>query len=346
MLSPQFLHWADRDDINAVIDYALRNYRINPSRIYLTGLSMGGGSILEFAGKSVTGVKRIAALTTAAGAYGIDPNEANNLASVNLPVWATHNSGDGTVGVEVTIRNVDTINNYTRIPPTPRAKKTIFNVGGHDAWSQTYDPNFRDNGLNVYEWMLQFQLGITSPLPVIMGEYTAFLSDESAVTVNWTTVTESHNKYFVLEKSTDGARFSVIDTITAFNQSSGHAYTFTDRNVAKGNNFYRLSQVDDDGKITYFKVLSVLVPVQLKSYFKISPNPASAAVLLDLMHPETGSIQVVLSDMQGRTIRTWKFEKQNLVWQQSLDVSSLAPGNYTILLKGNTISQVQRLVKQ
>jgi len=346
VISPQFRSWASRDDINALIDYAIANYRVNIARIYLTGLSMGGGSALEFAGKSVTGVRRIAALSTAAGAYGIPPNEADNVASSNLPFWATHNTGDGTIGVQTTIQNVDTINNYTSRPPNPLAKKTIFNANGHDAWTKTYDPNFRDNGMNVYEWMLQFTRGADAPLPVILGEYKAVLTSESTVTISWTTTSEINNRYFVLERSTDGARFTVVDTITATNQSSGHSYSAIDRTAGKGNNFYRLSQVDNDGKTTYFKVLNVMVPVLVKNYFHISPNPAQSVVQLDWIHPETGTMQVIISDMQGRVMRQWKFEKANPVWQQSLDISTLAPGNYTVQLKGSTVTQVQRLLKQ
>lgn len=346
MLSPQMRSWASRDDINTIIDYAIANYRVDVSRIYLTGLSMGGGSVLEFAGKSVTGVRRIAALTTAAGAYGIFPSEADNVAAANLPFWATHNTGDGTVSVQVTIQNVDTINNYTARPPNPLAKRTIFNASGHDAWTQTYDPNFRENGMNVYEWMLQFTRGTESTLPVILGDYKATLSGESAVTVTWTTTSEINNKYFLLEKSTDGAHFSAIDTIAASNLSSGHSYSVVDRNAGKGNNFYRLSQTDNDGKTTYFKVLNVVVPIMVKNSFRLSPNPAQASVQLDWMNEETGTIQVTMFDMQGRAMRSWKFEKQNQVWQQSIDISSVAPGNYTIQLKTNNATQIQRLVKQ
>jgi hypothetical protein len=346
LISPQMKEWASRDDINAIIDYAIQHYRVNASRIYLTGLSMGGGSTLEFAGKSVTGVRRVAALVTAAGAYGINLPEANNVGAANLPFWATHNSGDGTVLAQVTIDNINTIDNLTVKPPNPLAKMTIFTAGGHDAWTRTYDPSFRENGVNVYEWMLQFTRGADVPLPVLLGEYKAALTGESTVTISWNTLAEINNRHFVLERSPDGANFTAIDTIAATNQAAGSFYSAVDNNPERGNNFYRLSQVDNDGKTTYFKVLNVVVPTVVKNYFRVSPNPAQSTVQLNWMHPETGTLQVILSDMQGRVLRQWKFDKQSSIWQQSLDVSSLAPGNYTIQLLGNTVTQVQRLIKQ
>ncbi len=81
----------------------------------------------------------------------------------------------------------------------------------------------------------------------------------TATTVDWTTANEENNKYFILQRSADGQKFSDIDTIAAANQASGHAYSDIDRAPLAGNNFYRLSQVDNDGKTTLFGVLEVTV---------------------------------------------------------------------------------------
>jgi hypothetical protein len=50
--------------------------------------------------------------------------------------------------------------------PNPPAKKTIFPGSGHDAWTQTYWQEWRENGMNIYEWMLQYQrLPVITPIP-------------------------------------------------------------------------------------------------------------------------------------------------------------------------------------
>ena len=77
-----------------------------------------------------------------------------NVAAANLPVWAFHNSDDGTVNVYTTIGNVDDINSYA---PALQAKKTIWATGGHDAWTKATNPATREcEGKNMYEWMLQY----------------------------------------------------------------------------------------------------------------------------------------------------------------------------------------------
>jgi hypothetical protein len=54
---------------------------------------------------------------------------------------------------------VSSINKSTNSSITT-AKKTIFEVNNHDAWSRTYDLNFKEDYMNIYEWMLQFERNI------------------------------------------------------------------------------------------------------------------------------------------------------------------------------------------
>jgi endoglucanase len=158
VISPQFVAWPSPNDINAVIDYAVSHYRVNTSRIYLTGLSMGGGAVWEYAGNNTTYANRIAALVPIAGASWPDYGRARTMAAANLPVWALHNDGDPTVPVSYTNDYVSQINQAPS--PNPLAVKTIFSSGSHDAWTNVYNSRYRDgNGRSVYEWMLQYSKG-------------------------------------------------------------------------------------------------------------------------------------------------------------------------------------------
>src|SRR5215203_3469076 len=157
VISPQFRNWPSNSDVNDVINYAIQNYRVNTSRIYVTGLSMGGGVTWETAAAYAS---RIAAIVPVCGASYPEQNRAKSIASANVAVWATHNDYDGTVPSFYTKDYVSYISQAGG-----NAKKTIWGSASHDAWSQTYDPNFRENGLNIYEWMLQYQKGGWTPPP-------------------------------------------------------------------------------------------------------------------------------------------------------------------------------------
>ncbi len=155
VLSPQFKAWPSASDINNVINYAVQNYRVNQNRIYVTGLSMGGGATWDFAAAYPT---RAAAVVPICGATWPDLTKARAIAAAKLPVWATHNESDPTVTSSYTKDWVSNIVNNGG-----NAKKTIYPTSGHDAWTKTYDPSYRENNLNIYEWMLQFQKNSAVP---------------------------------------------------------------------------------------------------------------------------------------------------------------------------------------
>ena len=150
VISPQFVAWPSADDVNAVVNYALSNYRVDSSRIYVTGLSMGGGVTWDYAVKYAS---RVAALVPMCGASSPSTSKAQSIANTNLPVWAFHNEDDPTVTVNNTKGWITDINSFN---PNPLARMTLWPTGGHNAWSKASDPNYKENNMNIYEWMLQY----------------------------------------------------------------------------------------------------------------------------------------------------------------------------------------------
>lgn len=155
VVTPRFKEWPTSGDINAVLEYVLARYRVDASRIYVAGASMGGGVAFHFGGDFPN---KAAAIVPFAAAREIDETQAGRIAGANLPVWAFHNKKDQVVSVDSTLANIDAINAYN---PTPLARKTIWEeskFGGdhHDSWTRACDPAFSENNMNIYEWMLQY----------------------------------------------------------------------------------------------------------------------------------------------------------------------------------------------
>ena len=158
VISPQFEYAAKEDllsSIETIFSYVLQHYKVDPTRLYLTGLSVGGGYTFDYAGKSPAIANKLAAILPIAEASTPDHARARVIAGSNLPVWATHNDRDPEIPASVTEAYIGFINEAPS--PNPLAKKTIFSGNVHDAWSKTYDPVFKENGMNVYEWMLQYR---------------------------------------------------------------------------------------------------------------------------------------------------------------------------------------------
>src|SRR5215203_3636137 len=149
------------DEINDVITYAVQHYRVNTSRIYLTGISSGAGPVWEYAGYNSTYANRLAAIVPFCGTSTPTQTKARNIANANLPVWAFHNRYDEGVPVSLTLDYISMINQPPA--PNPMARATIYDKSGHDCWYWELYGSVKENNMNVYEWMLQYTRGGTAP---------------------------------------------------------------------------------------------------------------------------------------------------------------------------------------
>lgn len=148
VLSPQFKAWPQPSDINDMINYAITHYHVARRRIYLCGLSMGGGGTWDYGWNFG---QHAAAIVPIAGASWPTTQKAQVIAQDSVAVWAFHNNNDPTVPSWYSTDYVSYINGDNPYIP---AKLTMFNSSSHDAWTTATDPNYKENGMNIYQWML------------------------------------------------------------------------------------------------------------------------------------------------------------------------------------------------
>ncbi|MEP6749433.1 MAG: PHB depolymerase family esterase [Bacteroidota bacterium] len=152
VLSPQFNAYPTDSAVLSFIRYALKKYRTDPARVYLSGLSMGGILTTEMGGLYPSLFAAVAPL--GGESFSADKTlYAAGIAHGNLALWDFHNSEDPFVLSSVATDFVGLINgNHPGIP----ARLTMFKAWGHDAWTQALDPLYKENNMNVYEWMLHY----------------------------------------------------------------------------------------------------------------------------------------------------------------------------------------------
>lgn len=142
------------------------------------------------------------------------------------------------------------------------------------------------------------------PLPVEMLSFTAEssrkLSGENVVYVNWSTASEQNSDYFIVQRSKDGIVFNEAGRVTAAgNSTTVKNYFLSDYEPYSGVSYYRLKQVDNDGK---FKISSV-VAVRFNDPGEISvyPNPTTGPFNVCLSgYPEGKQVLVVVRDLLGK----------------------------------------------
>ncbi|MFT3825520.1 MAG: PKD domain-containing protein [Chitinophagaceae bacterium] len=135
--------------VDEMLNYAKKNLSIDTNRVFLAGLSLGGGGVWSYAGSTLDNAKKFAALGISCGTE----QYVNfcNIASANLPVWAFHATNDGTVSVNATYNNVNKLNACN---PAVKPYMTIWPDGDHWIWGRVFDEGYTWNNPSIYEWFL------------------------------------------------------------------------------------------------------------------------------------------------------------------------------------------------
>lgn len=173
-------------------------------------------------------------------------------------------------------------------------------------------------------------------LPIVLSNYNVALINNNSVAINWATATEVNNNYFTVEKSIDGRTFTTIATVFATgNSTTTKNYQVKDNAPVNGINYYRLTQVDKDGKVTVFDVKSIVVG-GLATSLRVFPNPISGNHLqISIANGNTSVMKVQLVSIEGKVLLENTLQLQNGTMDMQLP-SSLTKGTYLLKVYGFT----------
>jgi hypothetical protein len=141
-------------------------------------------------------------------------------------------------------------------------------------------------------------------LPVSLIDFNSKAQPDGSVSLNWATASENNNNYFLLERSADGKNFNELTTVYSKdgNSTSRLDYQFTDENPVIGNNYYKLSQFDNDGKSQELglRVERGLLITQSSSIY---PNPLKGSAFNVVLNQQiNGLVSVRVSNLSGLEI--------------------------------------------
>jgi len=179
-------------------------------------------------------------------------------------------------------------------------------------------------------------------LPVTFIGLSAERNASGQNVLHWSTSSEKDNDYFVIERSLDGKNFEPIDKVKGNgNSNSISNYEYANNFDANGIVYYRLKQVDFDGRYDYSKI--VHVTSHSSNDFSLYPNPLTSGrdLQLDLSageNDEVVTIQIV--DAVGQSVL--EYNGQGL--QHTLSVSSLSKGVYFVWVTTEDFVSVKKLV--
>jgi len=161
-------------------------------------------------------------------------------------------------------------------------------------------------------------------MPIELKTFYA-LPQGHSINIHWESATETNNKEYTIEQSTDGLVFKTLAVVPSKavggNSLATLVYDYTDSDPIGGTSYYRLKQTDYNGKFEYFQVISVDFEESKHITFTVFPNPNQGQFTVDFTGVENNhEIEVIMYDQGGK-----------LAYQKNITSESLATNTFSII---------------
>jgi hypothetical protein len=188
-----------------------------------------------------------------------------------------------------------------------------------------------------------------NPLPVSLLRFAAKANNNDAL-LTWSTASEKNNKGFEIERSVDGRSFEAVTFVKgAGNSALVINYNYNDANAFANNNtlYYRLKQVDLNGKLTYSNIVKVSSYMQKSSSIAAFPNPFTRDYTIALELQNNADVTMVMTDIQGKVVAAETVPavkgSNNLTLTNIADLQS---GVYFLKVTVEGETQILKVIKQ
>lgn len=177
---------------------------------------------------------------------------------------------------------------------------------------------------------------VNSVLPVTFNNFNVSKTNDG-VSLKWSTSFEANNKGFEVELSTNGIDFETIGFVEGKGNSNRLSYyTFNHNTSLNGLMYFRLKQIDVDGKFNYSDVISIGNDDLL---INITPNPFSDQISISSNNKEM-AVSAEVFDMSGKSkVFTQGFGNVNI------DTREMAEGIYFIKVNHADKISIHRIIK-
>jgi hypothetical protein len=267
-----------------------------------------------------------------------DNYNANNGAAPDLPTGPGDAAGIANVRVTKVSGGALGIGTSSLIVPT----SVIWNPT-HSTWAVAFSVS------SFSEFYLHSANPSNGALPVELISFTGKTMGNTN-SIQWMTASEINNAGFELHRSNDGKGFSQIAKLAtkALNGQSALPlqYEWVDMQPKPGHNYYKLKQLDIDGRTNESEVIDVYRSTD-GSMVRVYPNPAIAQIYLEWDSQKAEIIEIQLLDMSGRMVQQVVVRATEGINTQVLHVESLSPGLYTLQrIQDKQVISIHKVKKQ
>ncbi|MFN8237263.1 MAG: autotransporter-associated beta strand repeat-containing protein [Chitinophagales bacterium] len=141
--------------------------------------------------------------------------------------------------------------------------------------------------------------GPPNPLPIELTSFTGTCLEDGTAQLQWTTASENNSKEFIIQRSADGVHFENIAVRAAAGLSNQpRSYSLTDSNVVAATNYYRLLELDNEGKTTIYSIILVKCrEVNGVHVFYVDPK-----IMLEVNSDKDKSVAVHVFEISGKLL--------------------------------------------
>ena len=169
---------------------------------------------------------------------------------------------------------------------------------------------FKEQNLNNGDQFTFASKSTFIQLPVSLTSFRANVVENKKVDLAWVTESETDNQYFIVERSADSRIFSPIGMVEGNGTTQFTSqYQLQDSQPFRGDNYYRLKQIDLDGTFSYSNIIKASITIEKEDIF-VYPNPTHSDLTIQLPNAAVGEILIQVYDATGQIVFT-KTEPQD-----------------------------------
>ena len=168
-------------------------------------------------------------------------------------------------------------------------------------------------------------------LPINLTSFTG-KNENSSVRLSWSTASEQNNNRFEVLRAGEDQNFKKIGSVQGNGNSSKNLYyNFDDRTPLAGHNYYKLKQIDFDGKSEEFG--PIVIKTDIKSInFEVYATKNNADVSLNILGIKAEKVTIKIFDLTGRKLTEKTFDLEVGNNQFNLNMLNMSEGIYVATL--------------
>jgi hypothetical protein len=260
-------------------------------------------------------------------------------------VWTDNcTMGDG---IQIEVYETTDCNTFTSVSncwnPFSEVNGAVTATGltvGHD-----YYMMIDGNGGDICDFIIGASHGVVV-LPITLTNFEVNCNN-GLPELNWTTSSETNNDYFIVQKSEDGKIFEDIEIVNgAGNSALELNYSLIDdASLNEDINYYRLKQVDFDGKFAYSHIVASSCYDINSPAASIYPNPAQNNLTFTYTNSNKfkSNLHVLIINAIGEIVLQRSFNSASYI-KENINIENLSNGIYNIMFTSNSTQEIHKLI--